>query len=161
MMGNGGCLLRGEPMKRWIVLIVTAMAIGTGCEREQAKPAVAPTPVAIASPTTAPAIAFAAAAPATQPAATEPVGTLITIDQRYVDFPQARLKLTTADQGMTALLYSVDPPTAILAQLKSSGVRGTALRTWDTGLREYRGPHRHDGDLPSKRHLPGSLGGTA
>ncbi len=100
-------------MKRWTVLILSALAISAGCEREQAKPTVAPSPVAIAPPTTAPAIGSAAAAPATQPAATEPVGTLITIDQRYVDFPQARLKVTTDDQGMTALLYSVDPPTAI------------------------------------------------
>lgn len=101
------------PVKRWIVLVVAALTMGAGCERQEAKPPVAPAPVALAGPTTTPAVALTAVAPATQPATTEPAGILMTIDQRFVDFPQACLKLTHDEKGMTALLYSADPPNAI------------------------------------------------
>ncbi len=77
-------------LRPWIAVAVSMLVMGAGCERQEAKPSVSPAPVALAAPTTAPAAVPAPSAPATQPAATEPVGILMTIDQRFVDFPQAR-----------------------------------------------------------------------
>ena len=63
-----------------------------------------------------PAVVDAQPAGATQPqtarADTQPANAFLTINNRVIEFPPARLRLTKTDEGVTALLYSDDPPGA-------------------------------------------------
>ncbi len=100
--------------KRWIVWIVPVMAIAVGCDRKAAKPAAPPAPVArvvVTPPPLQPPADPAVPRPATEPA--QPVGVFMAIDQRMVDFPRVCVKVSPSPKGITALLYTADPPAAI------------------------------------------------
>lgn len=88
---------------------VTLLCLGSwtisGCEKQQA-----PTPAATASPPIA--LVAATTQPTTEPA-TQPAATTLLINQLFRQFPGGRLRLVTADDHVTAILYSSDPPTAI------------------------------------------------
>ncbi len=75
-----------------------------GCEKS---PAPAPVAAVVATPASQP-----ATAPATEPA-TQPALTSLLINQLFRQFPGARLRIETADDHVTAILYSSDPPAAI------------------------------------------------
>jgi len=82
--------------------------IAVGCDRsERAAPtiplATADSRVQPAAPTTVP-----TTEPATQPAVTS-----LLINRVFRQFPGARLRLVTADDHLTAILYTSDPPAAI------------------------------------------------
>ncbi len=91
------------------VLLLMAMTTTGACDREKpVTPPPAPTP---AKPTpVALATEPAAAIPATQPSS-EPA--LFVIDNQGFAFPPAKLVLEKADGKMRAMLFSIDPPTAV------------------------------------------------
>jgi len=59
--------------------------------------------------------------PQTSPADTQPANAFLTVDGKVVEFPPARLRLTPTDEGVTALLFSDDPPSATAASYTGNG----------------------------------------
>jgi len=62
---------------------------------------------------------------ATQPhkgtAESQPANAFLTIDGKVTEFPPARLRLSKTDEGVTAVLYSDDPPNATSASYTGNG----------------------------------------
>lgn len=100
-----------------IPAVVAAALTVAGCE-EPAMKAARPTPAvetaAVADNPAAVVDALPASAtqPQTSPADTQPANAFLTINGRVMEFPPARLRLTKTDEGVTALLYTDDPPGA-------------------------------------------------
>jgi hypothetical protein len=104
-------------------LVAAAGVLGTGCDQPSAKSGKPATPQAVAtadvpSPDAQP-------AGSTQPhparAETQPANAYLTIDGKITEFPPARLRLTKTDEGVTAILYSDDPPNATSASYTGNG----------------------------------------
>jgi hypothetical protein len=95
-----------------ILLLTVAGALTIWVAGQSGRPIATPGSAAQAeTPTTAPS-AVAASSPTTLPT-TQPLGCTIFINQTLRDFPAARLRIETADDHVTAILYSADPATAI------------------------------------------------
>lgn len=76
-----------------------------GCERPSASPAPADTP----SPATVPVVSD----PATLPAASQPVSSIMHLGGQPTIFPPARLRIESDGQRLVALLFSDDPRDAL------------------------------------------------
>lgn len=59
--------------------------------------------------------------PHTSPADTRPINAFLTVEGRMTEFPPARLRLTKTEEGVSALLYSDDPPNAASAGYTGNG----------------------------------------
>jgi hypothetical protein len=53
--------------------------------------------------------------------ATQPANAFLTVDGKLTEFPPARLRLTRTEEGVSAILYSDDPPSATSASYNGNG----------------------------------------
>lgn len=105
---------------------VVAVALAVGCDDPATRTAQrASTTAPEKSTTEAPVGVDAQPAGATQPqtstADTRPANAFLSVEGRMTEFPPARLRLTKTDEGVSALLYSDDPPNAASAGYTGNG----------------------------------------
>src|SRR5215213_455035 len=103
--------------------VVAAALLAPGCDRPAAKTArnSAPSPSDDDLPASVDAQPAGSTQPQTSAADTQPANAFLTVDGKVVEFPPARLRLTPTDEGVTALLYSDDPPSATAASYTGNG----------------------------------------
>lgn len=93
-----------------LLIVASALTIWVAGQSDRSVTAPGSVPQVV-TPTTTPS-AVAASSPTTIPT-TQPLGCTIFINQTLRDFPAARLRIESADDHITAILYSADPATAI------------------------------------------------
>ena len=98
-----------------LALLAAALATG-GCEQPAMKSTQSTPAVAETAPGDPPvpgeALPAGATQPQTAPADTQPANAFLTVGGKIMEFPPAKLRLTKSEEGVTALLYSDDPPNA-------------------------------------------------
>ena len=103
--------------------VVLALLVAAGCDQPAMKSANKGSSESASAET--PSVVDAQPAGATQPhtgpADAQPANAFLTIDGKPVEFPPARLRLTKTDEGVSALLYSDDPPNSTGAGYKGNG----------------------------------------
>lgn len=108
----------------WIAIGACCLAIGWGCDRQKAQTASAPA-AAVAAPTTAPLTSVAVSPAATsQPEDSQDnvvPTSIMMIDQRRYEFPQAMLRIHQGGGHVVAMLYSDDPKDALDDSYRGNG----------------------------------------
>lgn len=94
-----------------LIAIVVATSLHLSCDRP--KPVSTPSPPPATAPATLPTTEPVAQTPTTQPAATQPAFSQLTIDGRPYTFPDARLRVGMAGSHVVARLYTNDPKAAL------------------------------------------------
>ena len=106
------------------VLAAAVLAAG-GCEERAMKSGGNAPPAQATDAGVIPSVADAQPAGATQPQTaavdTQPANAFLTIDNRIMEFPPARLRLTKTEEGVAALLFSDDPPASTRAGYTGNG----------------------------------------
>jgi hypothetical protein len=104
--------------------VVAAAVVAGGCDRpamKTSKNASATEAASASVPAVGDAQPAGATQPHTSPSDAQPANAFLTIDGKLVEFPPARLRLTKTDEGVSAVLYSDDPPGSTGAGYKGNG----------------------------------------